>query len=308
MIDKILKFIVNRDYRFVIMANAGLYDWMEDRKYLEKKYKSVFGKPLDLNHPKTFNEKLQWLKLFDRKPEYSLMVDKYLVKEYVANKIGRDYIIETIGVWDSENDIDFDELPDQFVLKCNHNSGLGMCICKDKKKLDIKRVRKKLGKGLRQNYYLLGREWPYKNVERKIIAEKYMVDEKHAELRDYKVLCFNGAPKLIEYHAGRFTNHQTQDIYNTEWEKCDISQSNVSGFGKSNINVPKPLLLDRMLELSSVLAEGIPHVRIDWYIVEDALYFGEITFFDGSGFDGFDNEEDDLMIGNWIKLPDKKNM
>lgn len=302
MVNKLIKLFFNSSYRFILLANKGFYNSMDDEKYLKLRYKAIFGKELDLHQPRSFNEKLQWLKLYNRKPEYTMMVDKYRVKDYVSKKIGDEYIIKTLGVWNSPDEIDFNTLPNQFVLKCNHNSGLGMYICKDKDAIDEKIVRKELQKGLNQDYYLIGREWPYKNVDRRIIAEEYMVDKQYSELRDYKVLCFNGEPKVIEYHAGRFTDHQTQDFFNEKWEKMSISQSNVSGFGSSNMQIPKPILLNRMLELSAVLSEGIPHVRIDWYIVENKLYFGEITFFDGSGFDPFDDYEDDLMLGEWIKI------
>ena len=166
---------------------AGKYGQsLNDEEYLKKAFKLNMGKELNLDNPQTFNEKLQWLKLHDRKSEYTIMVDKYLARDYIAKTIGEEYLIPLLGVWDSPDEIDFDALPDQFVLKCNHNSGLGMCICKDKSKLDIEKVKKELQKGLNENYYLHRREWPYKDVPRKIIAEKYMVDESGTELKDYK--------------------------------------------------------------------------------------------------------------------------
>lgn len=302
MVEKIFKMMFNPNYRFIVLANKGFYNSMDDETYLCRRYKAIFNRELNLKNPRSFNEKLQWLKLYNRKPEYTMMVDKYLVKDYVANKIGNEYVIKTLDTWDNPNDLHFDALPNRFVLKCNHNSGLGMCICKDKSKLNEKEIKRKLQKGLEQNYFLLGREWPYKNVKRKIIAEEYLEDDVQEELRDYKVLCFNGEPKLIEYHAGRFTNYQTQDYFDKNWEKVNITQENVSGFGPSKMVIPKPQLLSKMLELSAVLAKNIPHVRIDWYIVNGRLYFGEITFFDGSGFDPFDKYDDDLMLGDWISL------
>ena len=165
---------------------------MDDKIFLEKYYKSIFHNTLDLKSPKTFNEKLQWLKLYDRRPEYTMMVDKYRVRDYIAKKIGEEYLIPLLGVWDDPDEINFENLPDQFVLKCNHNSGLGMCICKDKSKLNISEVKRNLRKGLSQNYYLTGREWPYKDVPRKILAEKFISDSK-GNLVDYKFFCFNGA-------------------------------------------------------------------------------------------------------------------
>ena len=262
------------------------------------------GTPLHLDAPQTFNEKLQWLKLYDRKPEYTMMVDKYRVREYIAQKIGAEYLIPLLGVWDSPDEIDFAALPEQFVLKCNHNSGLGMCICKDKSTLDLRKVRRELRKGLRQDYYLPGREWPYKDVPRKIIAEKYMVDTDGGdELSDYKVLCFNGVPKLIEVHKGRFGNQHTQDFYDANWDKTAFNQPDMP---TSDEVMVKPVFMDEMLALSQVLSQGIPHVRVDWYYANHRLFFGELTFFDGSGFDPFDGEQD-LEIGSWLALPEKYN-
>ena len=188
------------------------------------------------------------------------------------------------------------------MLKCNHNSGLGMCICKDKSTLNLRRVRRDLQKGLRQDYYLPGREWPYKDVPRKIIAEKYMVDTDGGdELSDYKVLCFNGVPKLVEVHKGRFGNQHTQDFYDANWDKTAFNQPDMP---TSDEVMVKPVFMDEMLALSQVLSQGIPHVRVDWYYANHRLFFGELTFFDGSGFDPFDGEQD-LEIGSWLALPEK---
>lgn len=203
------KYMVNADYRFKIDSARGKYNDMPDREYLQRRFQAELGKSLDLDNPQTFNEKLQWLKLYNRKPEYTMMVDKYKVREYIAQTLGEEYLIPLLGVWDDPDEIDFDALPDQFVLKCNHNSGLGMCICKDKSKLDISKVRAELRKGLKENYYIRHREWPYKDVPRKIIAEKYMVDDSNCgELTDYKFFCFNGVPKFMY-------------ISNDNSEKCD---------------------------------------------------------------------------------------
>ena len=297
-IKAVYRAVTNKDYRFLILASQGFYDNIDDEVYLKRKYKACMGKKLNLDSPKTFNEKLQWLKLHDRKPEYTMMVDKYAVRKYIADTIGEEYLIPLLGVWYNPDDIDFDALPNQFVLKCNHNSGLGMCICKDKSKLNIEKVKADLRKGLQQNYYLTGREWPYKDVPRKIVCEKYMSDKGKEELSDYKVLCFDGEPKLIEIHHGRFNGVHTQDIYDSTWCKTDIEQP---GLPISNEVIGKPVFLDEMLNLSRKLSQGICHVRIDWYYTNNRLYFGEITFFDGSGFDSFLGNADELL-GSWIKL------
>lgn len=276
--------------------HRGGFDFLSDELYLKLIYWQKMGKKLNLKNPKRFNEKLQWLKLHDRKPEYSVMVDKYEVKNFVTSKIGSAYVIPTLGVWDKFEDIDFGELLDKFVLKCTHDSG-GLVICKDKNKLDMKAAKTKINKSLQNNYYLQGREWPYKNVKPRILAEKYMVDESGFELKDYKVMCFEGEPKLIQVHSGRFASH-TQDFYTTEWEHLAITQ----GVPLSDIQVERPACLQEMLEMSRILAAGLHQVRVDWYYVEGQLYFGEITFFDASGFDDFEPDEWNELVGSWIKI------
>lgn len=293
-----LKKLIKNPYKiFVYLGYKGMLNWMSDKTYLKLLYRGIVGKKLNLKNPETFNEKLQWLKLNNRQPEHTMMVDKYAVRKYIAEKLGEEYLIPLIGVWDSPDEIDFDALPNQFVLKCNHNSGTGMCICKDKSKLDIEAVKNGLRKGLKEDYYATSREWPYKDVKRKIIAEKYMVDESGVELKDYKVLCFDGEPKYIQMHSGRAEIHM-QDYYDTEWNKLDILQ----GYPMSDKALDKPKFLEEMLELSRTLSKGIPHVRVDWYYVENQLYFGELTFFDGSGFFEFEPEELNLKIGAMISL------
>ena len=304
LIVKAIRYTSDENFRTIINANFGIYNRLPDDKYLEKLYKAHFHKELDLENPVTFNEKLQWLKLYNRKPEYTVMVDKYKVREYIAQTLGEEYLIPLIGVWDDPDEIDFDALPDQFVLKCNHNSGLGMCICKDKSKLDIPKVKAELRKGLKQDYYLTGREWPYKDVPRKIICEKYMQDDsKTGELADYKVLCFNGEPRLVEIHRGRFEGVHTQDFYNEDWVKTDIEQPELP---LSDEIMQRPPFVDEMFRLSRILAKNIPHVRVDWYYTGGRLYFGELTFFDGSGFGAFEGSQD-MEIGSWLKLPAKYN-
>lgn len=293
--------------RLFLYKLYGLFlEWFaplfSDKLFLKMKWRHIMGYPLNLEEPKTFNEKLQWLKLYNHKPEYTLMVDKAEAKKYVANIIGERYIIPTIAVYTKLEDIDFNLLPRQFVIKCTHDSG-GVVICKDKDVFDMKAAIKKLRKGLRTNFYSQNREWPYKNLRPRIIVEKYMVEDGNASLNDYKLMCFNGVVKLIELHKGRFTNNYTQDFYDRDWNKTPITQgvhTNVS----TDLE-PRPVLLDEMIELSERLSKGIPHVRVDWYIVNNHLYFGELTFFDGSGFEAWDRYEDDLLLGSWITLPPK---
>ena len=286
--------------RFSYLSKLGLYDWMPDAQYLKLKYKSVFGRELNLENPKTYNEKLQWLKLNDRKPEYTRMVDKYLVRQYVAEVIGAEYLIPLLGVWDNPDEIDFDQLPDQFVLKCNHNSGLGMCICKDKSRLNLTETRAALQKGLKENYYIRHREWPYKDVPRKIIAEKYMSDGENEELNDYKLMCFNGTVKMSFVCSNRFNSEGLNvTFYDEKWNRLPFERH----YPASATEIEKPVSYEEMVRLAEQLAQNIPFVRVDFYEIEGKPYFVEMTFFPGSGFEEFEPMEWDYKIGEMLELP-----
>lgn len=300
IIKKANKYISNQEYRLRVNSKLGLYNNMDDKKFIEKMFKATMDYPLNLENPKSFNEKLQWLKLYDRNPLYTKLVDKYKVREYISEKIGEGYLIPLLGVWDDPEDIDFDSLPNKFVLKCNHNSGLGMCICTDKSKIDIKKVKNELKSGLAQNYYLNGREWPYKNVSRKIICEKYMTDETGKNLRDYKFYCFDGKPKIVGIYQDRNSDKETTgDFFDMNFEWVDLK------FGMPNaLNKPqKPQKFQEMIKIAEILSEGMPEVRVDLYISNNKIYFGELTFFDGGGFDKIEPLEWDYKLGSWIKLP-----
>lgn len=287
------KIFVNILYRLPIIS----YN-IPDEKYLKIIYKSILKKDLNLENPKTFNEKLQWLKLNNRNPEYTKMVDKYEAKKYVANIIGEEHIIPIIGVWNKFEDIDFKELPNQFVLKCTHDTG-GLVICKDKEKINLKEVKKKINKSLKRNFYYYGREWPYKNVKPRIIAEKYMVDESGVELKDYKIFCFDGKAKFILVDFGRFSDHY-RNIYDLDWNLLDLK---IKFPINAEHQIEKPVNLNEMIELAEKLSKNIPHVRVDFYNVRGKIYFGELTFFHGSGFTKIEPEEWDEKIGEYIKLP-----
>ena len=283
------------------LLDSVLWKWggfIPDKLYLSVRYYLKFNKLINWDNPKNFCEKLQWLKLYNRKPEYTMLVDKVKVKNYVATLIGEEYIIPTIGVWDNPNDIDFDKLPNQFVLKCNHNSGLGMCICRDKEKLDVGDVRRKLRKGLKQNYYLTGREWPYKNVERKILGEKFMTDGSNTDLNDYKFYCFNGEPLIVMISSGRYSGDLRFDYYNMNWEKLSLTWDRPN----SNIEHIKPVCFDEMKKICQILSSKIPHVRVDLYVINSKPYFGEMTFFDSSGFCYFEEEKWNNQLGQYIEL------
>ena len=274
--------------------------FFSDRKYLEMLFPLNVGYKLNLDHPVTYNEKLQWLKLYDRRPEYTKMVDKVEAKEYVSNIIGEDHIIPTLGVYERPEDIDFDALPNQFVLKCTHDSG-GIVICQDKSKLDRKAAVKKLAKGLKVNYYYRNREWPYKNVHPRIIAEQYMSDGNDGGLRDYKFFCFKGNPKVMFLLKDRQIDTRL-NFYDTEFNKLPFER----GYPNFDDEIEKPDGWDEMMELAKQLSKDIPQVRVDFYNIKGKIYFGELTFFPGSGMEKFSPQKWDRIMGDWIELPPQK--
>lgn len=281
---------------------AKILGLIPDSLYLHLRYYMHTKKKLNLRNPKRFNEKLQWLKLYNRRPEYTVMVDKYLVRDYIKDKIGEQYLIPLLGAWDRVEDIDFNALPDKFVIKCNHNSGDGMYICTDKSKMDIEKVKANLKRGLEQDYYLCDREWPYKNVPRKIVAEEYLDDGSGRGINDYKVFNFNGEPYIIQVDFDRFIEHK-KNIYTTDWKLCNFSFNYPS---HPEIEIPKPENLDEMLELSKKLSQGNPYMRTDFYSVNEKLYFGELTFFPATGYGKFEPDDIDFELGEKIILPNKK--
>ena len=284
------------------LNSKGVFNILPDKAYLSLMYRFRLGKRLRLKNPTTFNEKMQWLKLYNRKPIYTLMVDKYEVKKYVADLIGEEYVIPTLGIWDRFDDIDFDSLPDQFVLKTTHDSG-GVIVCKNKSELDMSAARAKLEQSLGRNYYCHGREWPYKDVKPRIMAEKYMQDRNFEVLNVYKIFNFNGVPKLIQSIQGDKTAAETIDYFDTEWNLLDLKQN----YPNSENPLPKPDTLDEMLELARKLSSGVaPFIRTDFYEVNGRVYFSEFTFFSDSGTAKFSPPEWDERLGSWIELPAKK--
>ena len=295
-----IKFLCDKHYRFLFLAQKGFYDKLDDKVYLERLYEAKMGKKLNLENPRTFNEKLQWLKLYDRKPIYTTMVDKCDAKKYVANIIGDQYIIPTLGVWNRFEDIVFSELPNQFVLKCTHDSG-GLVICKDKTRFNYSKAAGKINKALKSNYYLSGREWPYKEVKPRIIAEQYMEDSTTKELRDYKFFAFDGAVKALFIASERQTiGCETKfDFFDESFNHLDFT----NGHPNATKTIEKPKCFDEMKMLASKLSKGIPHVRVDFYEVDGKVYFGEMTFSHWSGFVPFDPPKWDDIFGSWITLP-----
>ncbi|MBR6622307.1 MAG: glycosyl transferase [Ruminococcus sp.] len=302
-IKSFIKFLLSRDYRFILFSAKGMSVNIPSKDFISKMYKIKIGKKLNLAKPHTYTEKLQWLKLYDQRPEYTIMVDKCAAKEYVASKIGEQYIIPTIGIWNSPDEIDFSSLPEKFVIKCNHNSGLGMYICHDKNKMNISKVKRDLKKGMAQDYYLTGREWPYKNVKRRIIAEKYMEDSTYKELRDYKFFTFNGVPKILYITQGRGADGATvADFFDMDFNHLPLTIDH----DMAETPPDKPECFDEMKRLAAILSEGTPQLRVDFYEVDRKVYFGEMTFFHCSGFEAFHPNEWDKIFGEWVTLPAKR--
>lgn len=270
---------------------------LNSKQYLSLRYRVIFKKKIDWNNPKTLSEKIQWMKVYGFRPEYTMMADKILVKDFVRSVIGDEYVIPTIGVWDSEKDIDFNTLPDKFVLKANHNSA-GTIICTNKRELDIKNVRKNLHKQLKQNYYLFGHETAYRDIKRRILSEPYMHDEKTGELRDYKFFCYDGIVKAVLVTSNR-TELLNLDYFDSDFNHFPFKQ----GYENSNKTLERPEHFELMKNLASKLSSGIPYVRVDLYEINGKVYFGEMTFYHFNGFAPFDPPEWDEIFGSWMKLP-----
>lgn len=284
---------------YIERANErGLLRWLPDKPCLRLLYWARLGRRLNLKNPQTYNEKLQWMKLYSRKPEYTAMVDKYEVKKYIADKIGEEYVVPTLGVWDRFEDIDFSALPGQFVLKCTHDSG-GLVVVRDKEKMDIAAAKAKIEKSMKINYYFHGREWPYKNVKPRIIAEQYIEDRELGELRDYKWYCFHGVPRLMAIFCGRAAGATTADYFDMDFSPVILSW----GYSQAQTAPEKPKNFEKMQKFAQVLSEGLLSLRVDFYEVNGQVYVGELTFFDGSGFDRIEPVQWDETMGSWVQLP-----
>ena len=296
---KIIKFW--RDYFTVEGEYTSL---LPDKIYLKKLYKKRLGKKLDIKVPKTFSEKLNWLKLYDRKPIYTTMVDKYAAREYVAEKIGDEYLVPLMGVWDTVDEIDFSQLPEKCVLKCNHDNGVIVVKSRQNDK-QIEKIKKELSFHLGRDYYKKCREWPYKNIKRKIICEKFMENTNGDDLVDYKIFCFNGEPKLIMVNSGRFTLDGVKtDIYDVDWNHLDMQDGHYPMAGDI---FKKPKCFDEMLGLAVKLSKNIPTIRVDFNYWDEKLYFGELTFFHMAALDHFQPAKWDEIIGGWLNLPINNN-
>ena len=274
---------------------------LSDESYLKIMFFLRMRRRLNLSNPKTFSEKLQWLKLYDRRPEYTTMVDKYAVKDYVAGIIGQDYIIPTLGAWDSPDDIEWDKLPDQFVLKTTHGGGgKSVFVCKDKNTFDKEGVVQELKKSLNVDIYRMLKEWPYKNVPKRVIAEKYIEPSPDIkDLPDYKFFCFNGEPKYCQVISGRGTK-MCIDFFDKEWNHQPFHEPRKYPF--ADVEPKKPKCYEKMCDLARKLAQDKAFSRIDFYEVGEDVYFGEITFYPTSGFGGFNPSDYDIVLGKMIDL------
>lgn len=287
--------------KVLIRKLESLLRILPDEMYLKLKYRYKMKKNLNLKNPKSYNEKLQWLKLYDRKDIYTNLVDKYEVKDIIGKIIGEEYIVPTLGIWEKFEDIEFDKLPEKFVLKCTHDSG-GICICRSLSEFNIDQAKKKITSSLKHNFYWSGREWPYKNVEPRIIAEPFIEDIELKELRDYKFFVFNGVVKLLFVATDR--NEQNKetcfDFYDDNFEHIELK----NGHPCADKHIKKPYHFKLMKQIAEKIAVELKlkQVRIDLYEANGKVYFGEVTLFHHSGFAAFEPVEWDMTMGDWVIL------
>ncbi len=287
------------------LQRRGLLDFLSDKAYVKLEYLARMGKKLNLKNPETFTEKLQWLKLYDHNPEYSKMADKCEAKKYVASIIGEEYIIPTYGVYDNFDEIDFDSLPNQFVIKCTHDCG-GLAICKDKKTFNIEAAKEKINQSLHRNYYKKSREWVYKNIKPRIIVEKYMEDKDSSSMVDYKFFSFYGEPKIM-YMSEGLENHATatMSFFDMDFNLTDCKRKDYELY---KYKPKKPKNFEKMKEFASILSKDIPSLRVDFYEINGHIYFGELTFITGGGYILFEDEKWNKKLGSYIDLSKlKKN-
>ena len=283
------------------LSDRGLLNWMSDSTYVSLKYYGMTGKKLNLINPKGFNEKLQYLKLYNRNPAYVQYVDKYLVRKHVSEVLGDSYLVPFYGKWDRAEDITFENMPDSFVLKCNHDSG-SIKVIKNKAQASLGEIKEYYAKRIKRSSYYYGREWPYKHVKPCIIAEAYLEDNT-GELRDYKFFCFDGEVRFFKVDFDRFNNHRA-NYYDTQRRFLPISEMLVPNDANANIVLPDEI--EEMIVCAQKLSKDIPFVRVDFYDVNGKIYFGEMTFFPGSGFDPFLPEEWENKIGDMLALPTRE--
>ncbi len=297
--NKFVKYLKNPALVYPLATSRGLTNWVSDEVHLKLEYKARIGRCLDLEHPTGFNEKLQWLKLHDRNPLYTKLVDKYAVKEWVADRIGSQYVTETYARWSRVEDIDISCLPERFVLKTNHDCG-GIAICRDRASFDLEGAKRKLAKHMKRNYFWGGREWPYKNVKPCIFAEEYLEDDASGDLPDYKLFHFSNGRIVTLFMTDRFTKAGlTETFFDEEWVPLELSE----GGHPRRPGAAVPERFNEMKALTDRLAGEFPFARVDFYESKGRLLFGEMTFYPNSGFERFDPEEWDTELGSWLELP-----
>lgn len=301
--NKVLKYLTNPKLFVLALMNLGHLRFLPDKLFLKIKYRLIFGEKLDLNNPKKYNEKMQWLKLYDRKKIYTTMVDKAEVKNYVKKIIGEKYIIPTLGIYEKFDDINFNDFPNQFVIKCTHDSG-GLVICKDKSHLNLKETKKTIEKYLKRKYFYIHREWPYKNVKPRIIVEEYLENKNDNCLKDYKFFCFNGEPKIMYISEGSHTKTQHIAFFDMNYNYINIKRKDYDDF---DVLPQKPINFALMKNLARKLSTDIPHLRVDFYEINGKLFFGELTFTTCSGYLPFKDEKWNDVLGEWIDLNIKSN-
>lgn len=301
-IKKILKIIICPRYILFYLDRLGIIR-IDDKLYVKAQYELIFDKKLNLKKPESYNEKLQYLKFYEKNEKYSNYVDKYKVKKIVSDLIGEDYVIPTLGIYDNFDDINFSKLPNQFVIKCTHDSG-GIVVCNDKTKFDNKKAKKIINKSLKKDYFFESREYPYKDLKPKIMIEEYMEDKRTKELIDYKFYCFNGEPKILDVCSNRYKDGGLkQSYFDMEFNKLKVLEGN----SKRDNKVRKPKNFDKMIKIASLLAKNIKHVRIDFYDINGKIYFGEYTFFSSGGYEQFNSEEFNYQLGSYIDIGDDLN-
>lgn len=287
------------------LARALLLDRLPDRPCLLLLYRAKMGRRLRLTQPRRFTEKIQWLKLYDRNPLNTRIADKYAVREYISDRVGGEYTVPLVGIWNTFDEIDFDRLPGQFVLKTTHDCG-GIFICKDKSSLDAHAAKEKLERRLRRNCYRYYREWAYKNIRPRIIAEEYLEDDSGRGLTDYKFMCFNGHPKWVAVCTGREIDGRRLkvDVFDMQWQSLE-GKIGYKNYPTSGLTLERPKSFDRMIELCGILARPFPFVRVDCYNTRGRIYVGELTLYPAAGYLKFQPEELDETIGSWLALPEK---
>lgn len=292
--NEYLSFII-KYWRLRFLMLFGKF--VSDEKYIKRQYKIRTGKILDLQNPTLYNEKVQYTKLYFRDKRIKVLVDKYGVREFVKNTIGEKYLTKLYGVYDNVDEIPFDKLPKKFVIKLTNGSGYNI-ICENKTKKKIKIIKNRFKKWLKVDFYMLGREWAYKDVKNRIICEEFLESDEPYGLNDYKVFCFNGEPKMIQVDYARFTEHK-RNLYTPNWEFID---ERVAYENDPNAEISKPKNLSEMLDCASKLSKSFPHVRVDFYSINERLVFGEMTFYHGAGYLHFENENFEKKLGDYWEL------